>query len=590
MALGNLTKKGLGAAGGALMGGAGLIGSALVTATGAGKYLAGGAAIVGGAKAGANWLSNKTFNRSNTAGDVGLTNKSEPSEVEQGEVTILDKILQETDNLVNIVKDKEVPESTKRELQLAKDVQHKELISAFNSVTFSGGDEEKKEKKKSKLGQLLNLKQLWEILKTVVTGWVLILKPFFGLLRMLWRFAGRMLLFFASPAFLGIAAALLIMTNWKSIKKKAIKWINSIKSMLNKIPGINIELTPEEEEPLPETPIDAGEFDDPTFILPNVEGEPGIEPTGPEEFDVYEQPEIEPDANEFLGQDLTTVTFTPEELESQGKTIDDAGRIVSAESIVDQEAVEATFDGRYWLGDDELQSMMSDKQIKDQWSNREIQTQTLMSRIIEKGYFEDDEYYLLSDLLKLGHGLDTYDVNKLSPAFYDAINEGNRGRMDRDIISGYVHKRDPRDELQDYLDKNSSETVQQGAYEPAASSAGGAAPTAPQIKNAQGKQQKRKGDPTRQSLPTGMFAASYAPAKSTGLSWLDKLYAKDASMRYEKSFKSAAGDIKKVEKRQTVIQQSDNSVFSKSSSSAMTTYQKGYNISNSSSVATVSNK
>ena len=53
MTLGNFTKKTLGAAGGALMGGAGLIGGALVTATGAGKYLAGGAAIVGGAKAGA---------------------------------------------------------------------------------------------------------------------------------------------------------------------------------------------------------------------------------------------------------------------------------------------------------------------------------------------------------------------------------------------------------------------------------------------------------------------------------------------------------------------------------------------------------
>ena len=560
MALGNFTKKTLGAAGGALMGGAGLIGGALVTATGAGKYLAGGAAIVGGAKAGANWLGNKTFSRSNTAGDVGLISNSAPSQVEEGEVTILDKILQETGNLVNVVKNKEVPESTKRELQLAKDIQHKELITAFNLITFAGGDEEKKEKKG---GIKSFLKGFWEALKSWVTRWVLIFKPFFRLLRVLWRFAGRMLLIFASPAFLGIAAALLIMTNWKSIKKKAIKWINSIKSMLNKIPGINFELTPEEEEPLPETPMDAGEFDeveqtmidigtvtadDPTFRLSEQLGSPGIEPTGPGEFDVYEKSEVVPD--EII------------------------------EEPADSEMIEATFDGTYYLGDDELQSMMSDEQIKDQWSTREIQTQTLMSRVIERGYAEDDEFNQLNSLLRLGHGLDTYDVTKLSPAFYDAINEGNEGRMDRNLISAYSIKKDPRDELQEYLDKNSSETVQQGAYEPAASSAG----------NAQGKQQKRKGDPTRKDLPTGMFAASYAPAESTGLGWLDKLYAKDASMRYEKSFKSAAGDIKKVEKRQTVIQQSDNSVYSKSSSNSNTTQQKGYNITNNDSVAVVSAK
>ena len=579
MKLGNFTKKTLGAAGGALMGGAGLIGGALVTATGAGKYLAGGAAIVSGAKAGANWLGNKTFSRSNTAGDVGLTSNSAPSQVEEGEVTILDKILQETGNLVNVVKNKEVPESTKRELQLAKDVQHKELITAFNSITFAGGDEEKKEKKEKKGGIKSFLKGFWEALKSWVTRWVLIFKPFFRLLRVLWRLAGRILLIFASPAFLGIAAALLIMTNWKSIKKKAIKWINSIKSMLNKIPGINIELTPE-EEPLPETPMDAGEFtpmdagefdepsvvpidpkDDPTFILPNVEGEPGIEPTGPEEFDVYEQPEIiaEPTLAAFGGE---------------------GEAIPLEEPYADSEMIEATFDGTYYLGDDELQSMMSDKQIKDSWSSREIQTQTLMSRVIERGYAEPLEQNQLTALLKLGHGLDTYDVNKLSPTFYDAINEGNQGRLERNLISAYDIKKDPRDELQEYLDKSPSETVQQGAYEPAASSAG----------NAQGKQQKRKGDPTRQSLPIGMFAASYEPAESTGLGWLDKLYAKDASMRYEKSFTSQADKIKKVEKRQTVIQQSDNSVYSKSSSSSNTTQQKGYNIINNDSVAVVSAK
>ena len=250
------------------------------------------------------------------------------------------------------------------------------------------------------------------------------------------------------------------------------------------------------------------------------------------------------------------------------------------EEPADSEMIEATFDGTYYLGDDELQSMMSDKQIKDSWSSREIQTQTLMSRVIERGYAEPLEQNQLTALLKLGHGLDTYDVNKLSPTFYDAINEGNQGRLERNLISAYDIKKDPRDELQEYLDKSPSETVQQGAYEPAASSAG----------KAQGKQQKRKGDPTRQSLPIGMFAASYEPAESTGLGWLDKLYAKDASMRYEKSFKSQADKIKKVEKRQTVIQQSDNSVYSKSSSSSNTTQQKGYNIINKDSVAVVSAK
>ena len=192
-----------------------------------------------------------------------------------------------------------------------------------------------------------------------------------------------------------------------------------------------------------------------------------------------------------------------------------------------------------------------------------------MSRVIERGYAEDDEINQLNALLRLGHGLDTYDVNKLSPVFYDAINEGNRGRLDRNLISAYAHKRDPRDELQDYLDKN------------------GAPATAPTVTP---KQQKRKGDPTRKDLPTGMFAASYAPAQSTGIGWLDDLYAKDASMRYEKAFTQNT-EIGKVQPKiintgSTV----DNSVRTSSTTQNQTFKMAPHLVANNNTVAVFTNK
>lgn len=271
---------GVGAVGGLAIGGAGLIAAAVSQSTGLTPLVASVAALGAGAKKGASKLSKVLKSRTNTIADKNLSDKSTPSEVEEGEVTILDKLLAETNNLVAVVKKQEIPESAKRELQLDKDIQHKELVAAFLSLSGpkDDGAEDKKKGLFSKIMDWIKGMLKW------LSRYFLWFKPLLVLLRSLWKFAARMLLVFASPAFLGIAAALLIMTNWKSIKRKAVKWINTIKSMLNKIPGINFEMTPMPGESM--TPMDTGEFDEPTFTLPNVEGEPGIEPTGPGEADI----------------------------------------------------------------------------------------------------------------------------------------------------------------------------------------------------------------------------------------------------------------------------------------------------------------
>ena len=234
--IGSAIKKGIGGVGGAIIGGAGLIASGLISSAGAGKYVAGAAAIGASAKSGANWLGNKSFGRTNTISEKNLSANSTPSEVEEGEVTILDKILQETNNLVNIVQSTEIPESTKRELQLDKNIRHKNLIAAFESLhgplkTKGKGKDEKD------LTWWEKIKKWWSKLSIlfkgpIIAGLIIAAKKFF---KMIGKFALRMLLVFVSPAMLGVVAAVLIMANWKKIKKNIKNAIRTMKEWANKV-------------------------------------------------------------------------------------------------------------------------------------------------------------------------------------------------------------------------------------------------------------------------------------------------------------------------------------------------------------------
>lgn len=234
--IGSAIKKGIGGVGGAIIGGAGLIASGLISSAGAGKYVAGAAAIGASAKSGANWLGNKSFGRTNTISEKNLSANSKPSEVEEGQVTILDKILQETNNLVNIVQSTEIPESTKRELQLDKNIRHKNLIAAFESLhgplKIKGKGKDEKD-----LTWWEKIKKWWSKLSIlfkgpIIAGLILAAKKFF---KMIGKFALRMLLVFVSPAMLGVIAAVLIMTNWKKIKKSIRNSIRTMKVWANKV-------------------------------------------------------------------------------------------------------------------------------------------------------------------------------------------------------------------------------------------------------------------------------------------------------------------------------------------------------------------
>ena len=262
--------KGAGFVGGAALGGASMIAASVSQSIGATPYLVGAAALGGAGAAGWKKLGGGVMSNQNTISDKNLSDDSKPSEVEDGEVSILDKILAETNNLVNVLKSQQVPESTKRELQLDKDVQHKELVAAFLSIqgptTSSASDEdESKEKKKGILAKIGSA--IWKLVKILAT-WKLFIKPLLRLLKRFAKFAARMLLIFVSPAMLGVAAAVLIMTNWKAIKKNIKTVIKSLKTWVNKISnflglGDIFDLSEASEVSTYQegVPMDAGEFE-----------------------------------------------------------------------------------------------------------------------------------------------------------------------------------------------------------------------------------------------------------------------------------------------------------------------------------------
>jgi len=590
--LGSVVKKGMGGLGGALMGGAGLIAGGLISSTGAGKYVAGAAAIGAGA------MKFSSGGGSNTIAEKNLSSKSAPSEVEEAEVTILDKILKETGILAEVVEGQKIPESTKRELQLDKDKWHKKLINAFKSIKFSDGD---KEKKKSWLDTLKNIFKALPIgLRQILKGgaFVAAYKMAKGFIKALGRFALRMLLVFASPAMIAVVAAFLIMTNWKAIKLRIRRTMYGIKKWLkDKLSYIGMgDLVTLGQNP--DTAMDADEFaDTPTtssdttqtpILVPERSNEEYVPPGGMDE-----------DGNLYIDNERPPEEYVPPEGIAE-PTLDAFGgegvEIIAAPTLNafgGEGELMPTFDEKYNLGDDELQSMMSDEQIKNQWSGREIQTQTIMSRVIARGYAEDDEFNQLNALLRLGHGLDTYDVNKLSPSFYDAINEGNRGRMDRNLISAFVHKRDPRDELEEYLDKNPGREVNQSGElkNPTSKSSGS---------YNQGQQYKKPKKEKELGQLTGLMGTHLHTApKSTGLGWLDKLYQKDADMRYEKAFMKATKksndpwlteEPKLVPKVVVLNNETNTSKTMKKSSTSTKVMTPGFSVTNSSSVAVESAK
>ena len=531
MAIGDVTKKiasstgkglvkGAGFVGGAALGGAGLIAASVSQSIGTAPLIAGAAALGGAGVAGWKKLAGGVKSKQNTISDKNLSDNSKPSDVEEGEVSILDKILTETDNLVNVLKSQQVPESTKRELQLDKDVRHKELVAAFLSLEGPKGDTNTDDGEKKNW-----LSKLWEMIKKIaaaIIGWKLFIKPLIGLISRFAKFAARMLLVFVSPAMLGVMAAVYIMANWKNIKKNIKSVIAQLKTWANKVSnflGFGDVFDMAEPEPIVE--------EEPTFTLPLIEGEPGIEPTAPEEFDVYEESEVVPDANEFLGQDGTTVTFTPEELEAQGLEIDDAGRLVSAdESIVD----DITTAPDSVLTPDDITTAPD----------------SVLTPASVVGPAETLE------------GIDTQNLQAM---------EANR----------LVGETDAYD-------------VGAGSSQAALGTGVGGTVTPTTAPTVTPKQQKRKGDPTRKDLPTGMFAASYAPAESTGIGWLDNLYAQDASMRYEKAFTQNT-EIGKVQPKiintgSTV----DNSVRTSSTTQNQTFKTAPHLVANNNTVAVFTNK
>tara|TARA_Y100001938_G_scaffold12685_2_gene15838 strand:+ start:7429 stop:9945 length:2517 start_codon:yes stop_codon:yes gene_type:complete len=131
--LGKALKTGIGGVGGALMGGAGLIGAGLISATGAGKYVAGAAAIGAGAKAGANWLGNKSF-----GGDKNDKNdpKEELNKVSEIGLLSVEKLDAIYDNVLDLRKffAGQDPVAQEREKALDEKVKNKELVNAIRGM------------------------------------------------------------------------------------------------------------------------------------------------------------------------------------------------------------------------------------------------------------------------------------------------------------------------------------------------------------------------------------------------------------------------------------------------------------------------
>ena len=257
--------KVLGGAIGGLAGGASLIGGALASSTGALPYLGVAGALGASAAKGASMITKSSSNLSS-----GLTSDSKPSEVKSVEVNILEKILQETNNLVNIVNSNKDPKSDDREEDLDEDTKHKELISAL-SKTDDGEKKGEEEEKKPWWRRILDKLQLGKFLSML--GGFLGIKALLGGFVSFLRIMMRVLL---GPFGIALFAAVLVITNWKAVKKTVNGAIYDIKAAakgileaLSNLPligdtfkglaeGIELGDDPRLEEGVP---MDAGEFD-----------------------------------------------------------------------------------------------------------------------------------------------------------------------------------------------------------------------------------------------------------------------------------------------------------------------------------------
>jgi hypothetical protein len=154
----------------------------------------------------------------------GLTSDSKPSEVESVKVNILEKILQETNNLVNIVNSNKDAKSDDREEDLDEETKHKELISAL-SKTDDGEKKGEEEEKKPWWRRILDKLQLGKFLSML--GGFLGVKALLGGFVSFLRIMMRVLL---GPFGIALFAAVLVITNWKAVKKTVNGAIYDIKA------------------------------------------------------------------------------------------------------------------------------------------------------------------------------------------------------------------------------------------------------------------------------------------------------------------------------------------------------------------------
>jgi len=563
---------GIGAAGGLALGGAGLIAGAVAQSTGFTPLVASVAALGIGAKKGFSKLGKSLKSKTNTIADKNLSDKSTPSEVEEGEVTILDKLLDETNNLVKVVKKQEIPPSVERELQQDRDVQHKELVAAFLSLSGpkdDGGDSgDKKKGFMSKIMDFIKSFFKW------IGRYFMWIKPLLAFLKLFSRFAIRMLLVFASPAFLAVGAALLIMTNWRTIKKKVVGFINSLKSILNRIPGVDFEMTPIPGEFVDTGPI-PGQADDVEATLDTVVVEAE-----------REEPIAEPTIDAFggEGEDVGKILFTDPEAEE----MDTFGLDDDKEDMVDEirDVLAANLAG-------ELDTELEPEPEPESEPFVPLVTRRRLAEFVTDGSIEqemyaktkrnNEAYNLINDFIhgevKGSRGIAMAKLKEYLAAGYGLdhsyLNDLNKtGRYDVAINKG--------------LDKKYGVGTEDryAAFEAGIGGVkrydGQSAPTPPKTPSKTTPQLKNK----KKKMPIGMFAAVNEPAQSTGIGWLDDLYAKDASMRYEKAFESQANKIEKLEPKVTVVNNNvSNNTTSKKAAQKTQGAKQTFNVSNNDSVA-----
>lgn len=596
--IGSVVKKGIGGLGGALMGGAGLIAGGLISSTGAGKYVAGAAAIGAGA------MKFSSGGGSNTIAEKNLSSKSAPSEVEEAEVTILDKILKETGILAEVVQGQKIPESTKRELQLDKDKWHKKLINAFKSIKFSDGD---KEKKKSWLDTLKNIFKALPIgLRQILKGGAFIAayKMAKKFIKALGRFALRMLLVFASPAMIAVVAAFLIMTNWKAIKLRIRRTMYGIKKWLkDKLSYIGMgDLVTLGQNP--DTAMDANEFADtpilapeeePTFTLPFIQGEPGIEPTAPGEFIEYESI----DAFGGEGEDVGKILFTDPEAEA----MDTFGLDEDKDDIVEE--IRGTLAAN--LAGDITTAPVPEPEpepepfvpLVTRRRLAEFNTDgSLEQEIYAKTKRNNEAYNLINDFIH-GEVKGSRNIAKAKLKEYLAAGYGLEHSYLSDLnkTGGYDAS------INRGLDKTYGvgTEARQSALDAGiggVTSYGPSPQTTPQTTSYNQGQQYTKPKKEGGGQLTGLMGTHLHTApKSTGLGWLDKLYQKDADMRYEKAFMKkevksdwVLSEEKLAPKVVVLNNETDTSKTMKKSSTSTKVMTPGFSVTNSSSVAVESAK